>query len=109
VTAITQGVDFAIDVGRDCLLIGPMRGTSGASYAPRCETRYRCGLNQVKGGQRLMSPHDPIGATDVGILAGLAQQLQGSGGRYGLEAMCMGGARGSRPFSSEFDSRIHPA
>ncbi len=36
----------------------------------------------------------PIGATGVRILAGLARQLQRSGGRYGLETMCIGGGQG---------------
>jgi acetyl-CoA C-acetyltransferase len=36
----------------------------------------------------------PIGATGARILAGLARQLQRSGGRYGLETMCIGGGQG---------------
>jgi acetyl-CoA C-acetyltransferase len=36
----------------------------------------------------------PIGATGVRILAGLARQLVRSGGRYGLETMCIGGGQG---------------
>ncbi|QNE48288.1 acetyl-CoA C-acetyltransferase [Glaciihabitans sp. INWT7] len=36
----------------------------------------------------------PIGATGVRILAGLARQLQRSGGRYALETMCIGGGQG---------------
>jgi acetyl-CoA C-acetyltransferase len=36
----------------------------------------------------------PIGATGVRILAGLARQLQRTGGRYGLETMCIGGGQG---------------
>lgn len=36
----------------------------------------------------------PIGATGVRILAGLAHQLQRTGGRYGLETMCIGGGQG---------------
>ena len=36
----------------------------------------------------------PIGATGVRILAGLAWQLHRTGGRYGLETMCIGGGQG---------------
>jgi acetyl-CoA C-acetyltransferase len=36
----------------------------------------------------------PIGATGVRILAGLARQLQRTGGRYALETMCIGGGQG---------------
>jgi acetyl-CoA C-acetyltransferase len=36
----------------------------------------------------------PIGATGVRILAGLAHELQRTGGRYALETMCIGGGQG---------------
>ena len=36
----------------------------------------------------------PIGATGVRILAGLARQLQRTGGRFALETMCIGGGQG---------------
>lgn len=36
----------------------------------------------------------PIGATGMRILAGLARQLQRTGGRFALETMCIGGGQG---------------
>ena len=48
-------------------------------------------LNPHGGG---ISIGHPIGATGVRILAGLARELHRTGGRYGLETMCIGGGQG---------------
>jgi acetyl-CoA C-acetyltransferase len=48
-------------------------------------------LNPHGGG---ISIGHPIAATGVRILAGLARELQRTGGRYALETMCIGGGQG---------------